>query len=183
MDFAPVFALNVFEKRIKYLAGKLSVSESSLFDALSKTKSEKKPQEEATKVQKISDPERLIGLIWSEVELTPEVREIVELLNASNNKNIDKIVKEIEKGSIERDKFSEDEILYFDQLEMTALHDLENEDKETKRAEVKFLVLKIKRESREKIKADFVRRIAEAEAASDQKKITELVAEFSELIK
>lgn len=171
------------EHYLKYLAGKLSVSEGSLLDALSKTKSENKPQEEATKIQKISDSERLIGLIWSEVELAKEVLKIGEILKLSDNKNIKKIVEEIEKGGVERNQFSEEEALYFDQLEMVALHDLENEERETKQAEVKFLVSKIKRGSREKIKADFARRIAEAEAAGDQKKITELVAEFSELIK
>jgi DNA primase len=171
------------EHYIKYLAGKLSVSESSLLDALSKTKSEGKPQEEAQKTQKISDPERLIGLIWSEVELAKEVLEIGELLKALDNKNIEKIVKEIERGAIERNKFSGEEVLYFDQLEMVALHDLENEEKESKLTETRYLISKIKRGSREKIKADFARRIAEAEAAGDQKKITELVAEFSELIK
>jgi DNA primase len=176
------------EHYVKYLAGKLSVSEKSLSDAIDKVKGEgrrEKGEEEELHPKRITDVERLAGLIWGDGNLTAKVRESVDMIILNTeDKRLEKLFTGIKSGELNRNKFSQDMVAYFEQLALWAEGDFEDsKDSRAKIEEIEFILAKLKQASNEQMKSDFARRISEAEKAGDQERIKALLKEFSELIK
>ena len=175
------------EHYIKYLSIKLAISEKSLIDALEKTKSieSAKTAEETNHIKNLSAPERLAGLIWSNLELIKliDVKKLA-LVDLENEKpEVKKIFDEISKEKFEQDKYSPAEKSVFDQLSVLALLNQDFSESENLKSEVNFLFKRILQDSNENIKSDFAAKIKQAEQAGDTKKIKELLSEFQELIK
>ena len=124
--------------------------------------------------------ERVIGMIWNDQELIKLVKS--DLIADSEKEYIKKILKQINLGSIIKSEFSPEEMNELDQISFVAMKDFDS-NKENLKEELLYLVKRIEGDSREDIRIDFARKIAEAEKSGDQKKLKKLVEEFQALIK
>lgn len=173
------------EHYIKYLADKLSTSESSLIDALDRSKRDS----EFTKPDKSVVPdkeglslyERILGFLWAEPSLLEKVT------NQLDNIEIDgkyiPLLEMIKGGSIERDKMKPEFASIYDQLSMQILADIDPSADHAIREELLYLLGRQNSEKKESIKEEFARKIKAAENAGDKKKLKDLLVEFSTLIK
>lgn len=170
------------EYYIKYLAGKLSVSEKALIASLEKTKVENKKSEEKSKdkVIKATIIEKLLGLLWCEPKLISMVKnEFDDIIQ----KEVPVFLKMVQNKDIDKEKIDSVEALTLNQYEMLALADVETADEDSLRAEFAFCIARHRSENTDHLKADFARKIQEAEAAGDKERVKTLLAEFSDLIK
>ncbi|MFA7244180.1 MAG: DNA primase [Patescibacteria group bacterium] len=175
------------EHYLKYLSGKLAISESSLLDALSKTKSDeaKKGSVEQAQAPNLTAVERLAGILWAKPEVTKFVDTKKLRLSSleSENQPVIKFLNEIADQKMEADKYLPKEKLALDGIAALSVADIEIGDENVLKSEIEFLVERIKRDSNEHIKLDFAARIKAAEESGDHEKIKKLLSEFQELIK
>ena len=171
------------EHYIKYLAKKLAVSEASIISQIKKAKEPMVTSKVAETLQepgKVTDEQRLAGILWQEKKLLEKIPEdfynfnftdpTAELLfkKIKNNENLAKMPTEL------RAKL--------DIFALEASRDLDLEDKEIVEKEFGFLLANLLSKKKEKIKTGFAERIAQAEAAGDRQKIKELMREFDSAI-
>jgi len=169
------------EYYVKYLAGKLSVSEKALIAALEKTKSEeKKPEEKNDKLSKISIEEKIFGFLWHDPKL---IKYINNETTGLSNTELQGFVKMINDKNIVKDKLDPKEISILNQYEMQTMEELETSDEEAVKAELIFLISRFRSENTDHLKADFAQRIQTAESKGDKEKVKSLLQEFSNLIK
>ncbi|MCX6812261.1 MAG: DNA primase [Candidatus Berkelbacteria bacterium] len=174
------------EYYIKYLAKKLSLSESSILSQLKKTS---EPQlsnyspDELSKVenQKLSFERRVAGLVWQDKNLANELPPAFFDLNFT-----DQIVKDffdlIKFGEDWSKKISSPTKTYLDGLAMQATKDLDQTEDEIIKKEFNSLMKSFAEKKKEKIKTNFAADIAAAEAAGDRDKIKQLMKEFQSAI-
>ncbi len=173
------------ESYIKYLAKKLAISEKSLVDVLQKTKSEnaerrKKEAEGDVHRRELTLEERILGLAWFDFALLGKVKSgIIDL----KHKDTPGFIEMIRRGQIEKRNLDPVESRLLDQLVIVLGDELDLNNNEALQAEIEFLAARLKREEREQIKADFARKIEEAESRDDRAETKKLIAEFSRLIK
>jgi DNA primase len=173
------------EHYIKYLADRLSTSESSLIDALEKSKRDseftKTTQPVAPERKELSVPERILGFLWAEPKL------IVKVTNQLENSQIDNkylpLLEMIKKGNIERDKMKPEYISIYDQLSLQVLADMDPTADHAVEEELMYLLGRQNSDKKENIKEEFARKIKAAERAGDKEELKNLLAEFSALIK
>ena len=170
------------EYYIKYLAGKLSVSEKALIAALEKTKTEnKKPEEEKSeKVSKISIEEKILGFLWHDPKLITYITNEIGFLS---NPELKEFVKMIQDKKIVKEKLDPKEISILNQYEMLTMDELESPDEDLVKAELIFLISRFRSENTDHLKAEFAQKIQTAEASGDKEKVKLLLQEFSNLIK
>lgn len=169
------------EYYIKYLSGKLSVSEKTLVATLEKTKVEnKKTAEENEKVSKISIEEKILGLLWHDPKL---VKYINNKTTCISNKELEGFIKMINDENIIKEKLDPKEISILNQYEMQTMEELESSNEEATKSELIFLVSRFRSENIDHLKADFAQRIQTAESEGDKEKVKILLQEFSNLIK
>jgi len=183
------------EYYIKYLAGKLSVSEKALIASLEKTKTDaasarggagtsasggmrgNNPEE---KIVKTTIIEKLLGLLWREPKLISMVKNEFDDIT---QKEVPVFLKMVQNKNIDKEKVDSVEALTLNQYEMLALADIETADEDSLRAEFAFCVSRHRSENTDHLKADFARKIQTAEASGDKARVKKLLAEFSDLIK
>jgi DNA primase len=170
------------EYYIKYLAGKLSVSEKALIAALEKTKSENKKKEESKgeKISKLSIEEKILGFIWHDPKL---IKYIKNEFTAVTNPELTEFMKMINNKEINKEKLDPKEASILNQYEMLTMDELETSDQESVKAELIFLISRFRSENTDHLKADFAQRIQVAESKGDKEKVKLLLQEFSNLIK
>jgi len=174
------------EHYIKYLSEKLSVSEQSLIDAMAKTKADKEfdrgEKDSPVKLEKISAPERIFGLLWANPELLQDNLDECQKIGQTEKKYED-LRQQISSGKIEREKIKPESQAVYDQLAILALESVNSEDDEAVAKELKYLLGRYKSDSLEDVKEEFAKKIKEAEKSGDKAKIKDLLSEFSRLIK
>jgi DNA primase len=172
------------EASIKYLAEKLSVSEKSLLDTLSKSKSERIERVEPStgkKHQELTIFERLLALIWHDPKLAEKIPEdLIETIDLKNDGTFLKMVKAKE---IDKEKVPSKEAAQLEALLMTIASEIDLSDGETNVSEFSYLIKRIQTDQREELRQEFAKKIKEAEQAGDHEAIRKLLAEFSSLIK
>ena len=180
------------EYYIKYLAGKLSVSEKALIAALEKTKSDAASARGGAgtpasaesgmrgKVSKISIEEKIFGFLWHDPKL---IKYIINEISVSSNSELQGFMKMIQDKKIVKEKLDPKEISILNQYEMLTMDELESPDEESVKAELIFLISRFRSESTDHLKADFAQRIQTAESKGDKEKVKLLLQEFSNLIK
>lgn len=175
------------EHYIKYLATKLAVSESSLVEALNKTKSDdsKKTETKEAAAHKLSALERLAGILWAKPEFIKFAdSKKLRLAEVKAEKSaVNKILAEVSEGNFTPEKYSPAEKSELDQLGVLVLAEQDFSEDETAKGEISYLVERLKQDSNEHIKTAFAARIRQAEADGDKEKIKLLLSEFQELIK
>lgn len=175
------------EHYVKYLSTKLGVSEKSLIEALEKTKSDQpsNPAEKNLQTQKLSHSEQLAGIIWS-MPLAIKFVDTKKLRSVeldAENANVKKLLVDVSNQKFDPKNFTPEARADLDQIGITAQVNQDFSEEESLKSEINFLLQRILQDSNENIKSDFAAKIKRAEEAGDQKKIKELVAEFSQLIK
>ena len=170
------------EYYIKYLAGKLSVSEKALIASLEKTKIENKKSEAKSeeKIAKVTILEKILGLLWREPKLLSEVKKEFDSIGQTAVPSFTKMVQD---KQINKEKLDPNETLTLSQYEMLALAGIESPDEDVIKAEFQFLISRYRSENTDHLKAEFAKKIQEAEAAGNKEKVKELLLEFSNLIK
>lgn len=170
------------EYYIKYLGGKLSVSEKALIASLEKTKVENKnPKSESVeKIAKVTLLEKILGLLWREPKLLSGVKR--ELDNIVQT-DVPLFATMVQKKEIDKENIDPAEVLVLNQYEMLALSGIEKPDDDVVKAEFQFLISRYRSENTDHLKADFARKIQTAEASGDKDKVKALLLEFSNLIK
>ncbi len=173
------------EHYIKYLADKLATSESSLIDALDKSKRDS----EFTKLDKsvipdkegLSIPERILGFLWAEPSLLDKVTNQLE--NIAIDDKYAPLLEMVKSGNIDRDKIKPEFSSVYDQLSLQVIADIDPSADLAIQEELLYLLGRQKSEKKENIKEEFARKIKVAERAGDKEKLRELLVEFSALIK
>lgn len=170
------------EYYIKYLAGKLSVSESSIVSSLEKTKHEgnKIGEKEETKQIKLSIENKIFGIVWNFPELAEKCMG-VEI--TSKNKVLDSFLSMLQSGKIIKAEIKPDALLILNQFAMLALLEIGANDIESAKTELLFLLSRLKSERKEGLKSEFAKKIQEAEQSGDKEQLKKLLLEFSNLIK
>lgn len=174
------------EHYVKYLSEKLSVSEQSLIEAMAKTKADKEfdrgEKDSPAKLEKISAPERIFGLLWANPELLQDNLDECRKIGQTEKKYED-LRQQISSGKIEREKIKPESQAVYDQLAILALESVNSEDDGAVAKELKYLLGRYKSDSLEDVKEEFAKKIKEAEKSGDKAKIKDLLSEFSRLIK
>jgi DNA primase len=187
-EILPVIKLtfNPIEKEsyIKYLAKKLAISEQSLLDTLDKTKSEvEETKEESVKAKKeLSLPERIIGLLWLDQKLLELVYKIISVPDFKVDK-IEQFWQMVLNKKIEKEKVPAGEVTILDQLALEVAASIDQENEESARLEIIFLLKRWQDTQKGDLKSQFAEKIRLAEEAGDRDQIKKLVAEYSSLIK
>lgn len=175
------------EHYIKFLADKLQISENSLIDALSKTKSDqefanKSEDKKLEKPKNLSQFERIIGLLWAEPKMMPNITKEFKDFKLLDEKYSD-IFAMIKQGEIRREKIKPEKAGVYDQLALIALQNIDASDEDSLHEEIAYLLGRFKSDQKEGIKDDFARKIKEAESRGDKEGLKRLLEEFSLLIK
>ncbi|OQA04904.1 MAG: DNA primase [bacterium ADurb.Bin400] len=169
------------ESYIKYLSRKIAVSESSLIDALDKTKTEEtkgENQPAAGKKKELTVAERLLALAWFDQTLLEGDRHPEVAVP-----NLEKYCQMIQQGKINRAALGSEETSLLDQMVILLSESLDMENKEALKEEFDFLVYRLKSDQKEQVKTDFAARIRQAEESGDKAMVKQLLQEFSSLIK
>jgi DNA primase len=172
------------EYYLKYLSKKLSVSLASLVKDLELSKSDRDTSDKNSveKPSSLNVFQRILAIIWNN-------RSLISLLEESKLGLLE--IKDIE-GIIWRKlllpEFSEttlnaQEKTQLDQWSYEVSHDFEDATPEDLKEELLFLLARIRQDRNEDIKKRYSEMIKQAEEEGDTKKMKELVAEFSQLIK
>lgn len=173
------------EYYIKYLSKKLSVSEKSLISALDKTakpEAEKEAESEENS-SKLSVEEKLLGLLWSNIENINLFKEELKGLSIKAS-GLKTFVSLLKNGSpFEKEGIALDEIAKLNQISMQAAKDIDPTDSDALKNEIRFLIGRVRSEQKETLKDDFARKIQVAEESGDREMVKKLLAEFSDLIK
>ncbi len=172
------------EHYIKYLSLKLAVSEKALIGSLDKTKSEKRrklDQEENKTVQKLSELERILGLLHLHKKFIKKLdnTDLKIIESFKNDQKYSQIVESIIEKEESLNKWKD----VLDPIVVTIEQDFSEASNEDLFAELKYLILKTKTKNKEKIKQLYATRIKEAEAKGDMKDVAAILKEFSELLK
>lgn len=174
------------EHYVKYLSEKLSVSEQSLIEAMAKTKADKEfdrgEKDSPVKLEKISAPERIFGLLWANPELLGDNLDECRKIGQTEKKYED-LRQQINSGKIEREKVKPESQAVYDQLAILALESVNSEDDGAVAKELKYLLGRLRSDNLEDVKEEFAKKIKEAEKSGDKAKIKDLLSEFSRLIK
>jgi len=173
------------EHYIRYLAGKLSVSEDSLIEALDRAKasnefSVKSDSSQVAKTEKLSLVEKILGFVWAEPDLASKIN--LELPQPSKELlPFFEIIRS--KSEISREKIAPGLALKLDNFAMTVLRDIDPENHELVETEFLFSLGRLKSDQKETIKNEYARKIAAAEKNGDKEALKKLLQEFSALIK
>jgi len=173
------------EHYIKYLADQLSVSESSLIEALDKSKKDseftKLDKNPSSKKEELSLIERILGFLWAEPGLLEKITNQLDNIKADDKYN--PLLSAIKTGNIDRDKIKPESILMYDQLAISVLADIDQSADHAIEEELLYLLGRLNSEKKESIKEEFAKKIKAAERAGDKEKLKSLLVEFSALIK
>ncbi len=169
------------EYYVKYLAGKLAVSEKTLISTLEKTKLEEKTAiAEKPKELKISVEQKLLGFLWHNFDFIDQAEGEFNNITNIETPSFNKMVTE---KKLESSKINPEEKLLLNQYEMAAMSDLDASDEEKLKEEFLFLLGRYRSENINKIKEEFAQKIKEAERNNDKNQLKNLLNEFSNLIK
>lgn len=176
------------EHYIKYLSMRLGVMEQSLNQTLNKTKSaipEKKSENSQSSVYKFNIFERLAGVIWSDLKILDKISKVkFEKVDYQGDDTLmENFYDNLISDRLSKSNFSTQEINQLDQISLAIMADFDNQDEEIILSEIEYLIKTVERNQREKIKQEYIQKIKVAEAGGDRKKIKELLAELSKLIK
>jgi len=171
------------EHYIKYLSLRISVSEKALTDSLSKTKSNKKKTatDEPHKSLKLSDLERILGLLYFKKPFLEKLNKVdLKIMESfKNDQKYSKIVESVLEKDKSLDKWKDN----LNQIVAIIERDFSKASDEDLFSELKYLLLKTKTKNKEKIKELYANRIKEAESKGDLREVASILKEFSELLK
>lgn len=171
------------ESYIKYLAQKLNVSEKSLVEALDKTKQDrefaKNEENITTKKEKLTIEEKIIGLVWSNLDLVNKVNLEFEITDA-RFKDFWQMIRD---KNISKEKISSSDAIMFNNLALLSLENINESDEENVLQELNYLIGRLRSERRDETKEQYARKIEAAERAGDKELVKKLLKEFSGLIK
>ncbi len=177
------------EHYIKYLAGKIFISENSILEALEKSKEDKEFAHESSNSKSDKKEElppttleRIVAIIWSNPEFAPVAADILKIVKDIPSKYssfIDLIVT----GKVEKAKVSPKLAIDLDQLSLKVLADFNSGNIDFLKNELNFLIARLKSDQREDLREDFAYKIRAAEERGDKELVKKLLMEFSSLIK
>lgn len=173
------------EYYIKYLSKKLSVSEKSLISVLEKTTEPKdaiNKNEPDGKIQNLTTQEKLVGLLWSNLENINNFKSKLIKSDLALPK-YESFIKMIKSGTIDKNCIKAEEISSLNQLSMLALKDFDVTDEVSTKSEIEFLIGRLSMDQKDHLKDEFAQKIQVAEESGDKDKVKKLLAEFSALIK
>jgi DNA primase len=177
------------EHYIGFLAGKLGVSEQSLLDALSKSKSDQEfarnsanPVDSEKNDQPVSILEKILGLIWADSNLLEVVgTELNDII--SDEPRCEELLAMVKAGKLDRNTIKKESEKYYNQISVAALSSVNPEVETSMKEELGYLLGRLRSDKKEDLKDSFARKIKEAEESGDKEKVKKLLMEFSTLIK
>ncbi len=176
------------EHYIRYLSGKLLVSEASLVEALGKTKQDNEFHNTASatsaspKKEQLTPFERIIGLIWADENLISLAKDILADFKTEDARYLS-ILTMIQTRDFDRNKVKPELAMFLNQVSLSSLENLDINDKELINSEFNYLISRFKSDQREHLRERFAREIQQAEERGDKEAIKKLLSEFSNLIK
>lgn len=177
-------ASNEIEKEhyVKYLAKKLSLSESTINEQLGKTKqNESKKGTDAVIGDKVLSPEqKLAGILWHKNDLKDKIP-----TGFWDNEIADEVTKKLFlaiKNNQDIKELSPQDRSSLDIYALTATCELDLEDESIIGKEFDALIRDLADKKKEKIKDNYAQKIAEAESAGDREKIKALMKELQSAI-
>ncbi len=93
------------------------------------------------------------------------------------------ILTMIQAANLDRSKLKPEESATFDQLSLSALENLDPNNKELIDSEFKYLNSRFRSDCREAVREKYARLIQQAEENGDKEQVKKLLLEFSSLIK
>lgn len=175
------------EYYIKYLANKMAVSESSLISAIETTKANQEisSKEKNVVVQKSGlnskNPIfRIAAIFWERPELAKNFMEKINQQEIFKNE-FPRFYKQLLAGK-DFEKIGQEEQTKLDQLNLSVMDGV-NKDREDLNREAMYQFSRLNEEQNEGLRQEYAQKIYEAEKAGDKKKLKELLARFSNLIK
>jgi len=173
--------LNELEREhyIKYLAKKLVVSESSIFDQLGKTKETAnfdRPSEEKNNPENLNFEQKLAGLLWYKPKLVDNLPKDVFALNFTDQAA--KALFSAIKSNKEPKSLPSELKNKLDLFAIQVTNDLDLDEEDIIDREFDSMIKNFYKKKREKIKNEIAEKIAEAEVSGDREKIKELMKEL-----
>lgn len=175
------------EYYIKYLANKMAVSESSLISAIEITKANQDigDKEKNVVVQKIGldikNPiYRIAAIFWERPALAKRFMGKIDEFKVFKNE-FPQFYKQLVAGR-DFEKIGQEEKSKLDQLNLSIMDGLGKDEGDLSR-EIIYQFARLKEERNESLRQEYAQKISEAEKAGDKKKLKELLAQFSNLIK
>jgi len=168
------------EHYLKYLAKKLAISESAVTAQLSKAKVTQEREVSAQAKVGLDYEQRVAGLVWQEKKLIDKIPTAFFGLNFQDQAV--RALFEKVKHNQELKKLPAEIKSKLDLYALEAMRDLDLDEEGMIEREFEYLVRDFFERKKERTKAEFAEKIAEAETAGDRDKIKELMSQFQSAI-
>ncbi len=171
------------EHYIKYLARKISVSESTLLKDMDKAKFDDKNDEKETNADiNLNIYQRILALAWSD-------KQFVEIASSKIDNHIIEddtlapLWQKLVEQKLDTESLDREQINLLDQWVLQLTDDYDSLDFDILKPELLYLLSRLKQEKNEDIKTQYSQLIKKAQENGDKEKMKQLLHDFSKLLK